>query len=53
MRSPRADTEPWAQHEPQYCGMCWLRDIVHRPLSHHDHASGSASDFRVSCGSGE
>ena len=27
-RSPRAETEPCAQHEPQYCGMCWLRDMV-------------------------
>ena len=28
MRSPSAETEPWAQHEPQYCGMCWLSEGV-------------------------
>ena len=28
MRSPSAETAPWAQHEPQYCGMCWFRLIV-------------------------
>jgi len=28
MRSPSADTEPCDQHEPQYWGMCWLRDMV-------------------------
>jgi hypothetical protein len=25
MRSARADVEPIDQHEPQYCGICWLR----------------------------
>merc|ERR1719453_848744 len=53
MRSPSAEIEPCAQHEPQYWGMCWLRDIVHRPLSHHEYAWGSSSVLSVSCGRGE
>jgi hypothetical protein len=53
MRSPRAEMEPWAQHEPQYCGMCWLRDIVHRPWSHQEKAEGRSSVLSVSCGSGD
>lgn len=28
MRSASADNAPWAQQEPQYCGMCWLRECV-------------------------
>ena len=28
IRSPSAEMAPCAQHEPQYCGMCWFRDIV-------------------------
>lgn len=27
-RSDREDVAACAQHEPQYCGMCWLRGIV-------------------------
>merc|ERR1719247_891627 len=53
MRSPRAEMEPWAQHEPQYCGMCWLRLMVSRFLSPQEKASGSSCDLSVSCGSGE
>merc|ERR1719473_133652 len=53
MRSPSAEMEPCAQHEPQYCGMCWLRDMVHMPWSHHEKASGRSSDLSVSCGRGE
>merc|ERR1719231_825205 len=53
IRSPRAEMEPWAQQLPQYCGMCWLRDMVHRPWSHHEKESGRSSDLSVSCGSGE
>ena len=28
IRSASADVVPCAQHEPQYCGMCWLSDGV-------------------------
>ena len=34
-------------------GMCWLRDMVHRPLSHHEKDAGRSSVLSVSCGSGE
>merc|ERR1719198_1315850 len=53
MRSPSAEMAPWAQQLPQYCGMCWLRDIVQRPLSHHEKESGRSADLSVSWGSGE
>merc|ERR1719171_2820763 len=52
MRSPSAETDPCAQQEPQYCGMCWLRDMVHMPLSHQENEAGRSSVFSVSWGRG-
>jgi hypothetical protein len=42
-------------HDPQYCGMCWLRDMVQKltpSLLHHVKAVGTSSVATVSCGSG-
>ena len=27
-RSERAEVVPWAQQDPQYCGMCWFLSHV-------------------------
>src|SRR4051794_26088187 len=30
MRSAIEDMDPCAQHDPQYCGMCWFRSLLTR-----------------------
>merc|ERR1719171_2340794 len=53
IRSASADIAPWAQQEPQYWGMCWLREIVQKfwpSLSHQLKDEGiSAGAVRRSC----
>ena len=46
MRSARVDTEPCAQQDPQYCGMCLLRlSVKFTPsLSHHVNSAGKATN---------
>ena len=46
MRSLSADVVPWAQHDPQYWGMCWFLSHVaydSPSMSRMSHESGTSA----------